>query len=94
MHTQPDTDLPMPAPAPDATTSPTVLPLPLTLHALLEMGKGWSKKPSLQYRDFERSSQTWNKYQAKCSLRLAVELAHITGVSLDSLAEELADELK
>lgn len=66
----------------------------MTLSELQRAGTEWRKKPSLRYRDEERSSRTWNMYQAKCSLRLAVELAHIANVPLEDLAKDLADELK
>lgn len=71
----------------------------MTLAQLQEAGRAWHKKPARNWDPplttpiSDLANRSWNAHLAKENLRLAVELAHISGVPLEQLAEELKDEL-
>lgn len=72
----------------------------MTLAQLQEAGSDWRTKPARNWNPppttpiSDLANRSWNAHLAKENLRLAVELAHISGVPLEQLAEELKDELE
>lgn len=71
----------------------------MTLSELQAAGRDWRTKPQRVWSPppttpiADLANRSWNAHLAKENLRLAVELAHISGVPLEQLAEELKDEL-